>query len=349
MNRIVYFPNNKLGFSLIELMTATAISLILLVLVLQTVDSISKIGRRVKANVETFQSARTGFEALTRHLSNTTLNTYYDYFDANGIVRTPGNAFFSPAYYGRNSSLHFVCGSTPSLTGLTAIRHPGHSIFFQAPRNYSANSQIDRTQGIMNACGYLVQHGQPPVRPGFLSSLTANGPYRYRLMEFLQPSEELSVYTQSGTGWFTNQLTGNLNTLAENVILLAILPKLPADQDPTGTLISPNYAYNSRANASSFTGTPPRQPINAHQLPPIIHITMVAIDELSAGRLEAKFGTAAPTLGLETLFNNASQYDADIQTLEAILNGITSTNDIPLSYRIFEAEIRIPGAKWSGN
>ncbi|MEQ1853294.1 MAG: hypothetical protein ABMA01_17075, partial [Chthoniobacteraceae bacterium] len=89
-----------------------------------------------------------------------------------------------------------------------------------------------------------------------------------------------------------------------------------------------------------------------NQLPPVVQVAMVAIDEPGAELLADKFGSD-PFLGINysTLFRNPSMLednpataapgDGDLAKLEAILAAKR------ISYRIFSTNVSIRGAKWS--
>jgi uncharacterized protein (TIGR02599 family) len=98
---------------------------------------------------------------------------------------------------------------------------------------------------------------------------------------------------------------------------------------------------------------PPDAEINPkNQLPPVVQIVMVAIDETSAARLASEHA-GVQNLGLETddLFRDASRLeddrstpepgDGDLHTLEQRLIAAR------IHYRIFSTNVAIRGAKWS--
>jgi uncharacterized protein (TIGR02599 family) len=176
-----------------------------------------------------------------------------------------------------------------------------------------------------------------------------------------QATENLQIYSSSnGTAWFQDPLgfgsiTVNassrpVNVLAENVIALAIIPKLSSTEDPTGAaLVKTDYNYDSRtsksysstsASGTSMSGT------TLHQLPPLVEVIMVVIDETSAQRLAEQNGNREPDLGQKDLFktiSSSADVDANIDTLEKTLL------DKKLNYRIYRSVAGIRGAKWSAN
>jgi uncharacterized protein (TIGR02599 family) len=183
-------------------------------------------------------------------------------------------------------------------------------------------------------------------------------------MELMQPANSLSIYqytsgkdgsgkpknlTYTGKEWFSDAFnppaTAPVHVLAENVVALVILPKLSSQEDPDGTRLAPNYRYDSTETSTDPTINP------KNQLPPVVQITMVALDEKSAVRLEQTHGTTMPDFGLNmgSLFVNASQYEGDL-TVDPD-DGTTSLEegliDQNLNYRIFTTNVSIRGAKWS--
>jgi uncharacterized protein (TIGR02599 family) len=190
---------------------------------------------------------------------------------------------------------------------------------------------------LLNACGYFVAFCKDPSRPSFLGTLPNPAPdaFRFRLMQVLQPSQKLDVYASvSGNGWFTGPLaTGEASPsqVAENVVALVILPKYPA-RDAGAPALS--YAYDSRAGQSTYPQTQTQ-----HQLPPLIEIVMVAIDDVSAKRLES--GSTQPDLGIGALFSDATRLEDDLKALESALQSRRIT------YRVFRTTVALRNSKWS--
>jgi uncharacterized protein (TIGR02599 family) len=80
------------------------------------------------------------------------------------------------------------------------------------------------------------------------------------------------------------------------------------------------------------------------QLPPLVQVTLVAIDETTATRLA--HGSIPPDFGLDPLFmagqsNSADHYADQLRTL------IDALNSRRLSHRVFTTTVSIRGAKWS--
>jgi uncharacterized protein (TIGR02599 family) len=275
---------------------------------------------------------------------------------------------------------------------------------------------------LLNACGFYVQFTNnsswiPPI-PQFLTPNSPSNLYRYRLMEMLQPTEDLEVYSDpalatnvpnianptftnqyqsvyppkydpGGTAtaynyssavttynWITHATTATANgvpsyvrPLADNIIALIIQPMVdPADYAaypndtppltfptsllPNDTPTSFDYTYDSRRDTINVAATLPQQ-LEQNQLPPMMQVTMVAIDEASAIRLAAQYGTASPDLITKaeayndgsppdgTLFTQTSNYAADLLQLTSYLTSIH------VRYRVFTAQVPMFNAKWT--
>ena len=324
------------GFTILELLVAMAILSIMVVLMLGVLQSTSDAWRRNTDRTKAFAAARAAFESMTRSISAATLNTYQDYYDANRSNRPSGSLTFVPAVYGRRSDLHFTTG-TNLVTG-----QRGGAIFMTVPFDYESNNTNDYSSGQLNGIGYFVRFTTNSLRPAGVT----NNPYRYRLMQFLQPTEELMVMNTTNTAWFTTDVNANTNIfpIADNVVAFAIVPQLSDRENASGTALSSDFSYNTRM---TWPTSAANQPTNMHQLPPVVQVIMVVLDESSARRIEN--GSTEPTaeLGFDpaSVFTNTSSTN-----LEASLKSISdalSTNR--LNYRIFRSEIPIRSAKWTIN
>jgi prepilin-type N-terminal cleavage/methylation domain-containing protein len=377
----VQIGSPRQGFSLVEMLVACAILVIILAIVFELTSQVNQVWRSSTSRIQTFQEARAGFEAMTRRLGQATLNTYYDYYQNSSgtyTLRTTANtATFVPSTYDRVSDLHFISGQAGTLlaSSPTAITTQTHAIFFQAPLGYSVSYQ--RLDNALNACGYyLLFDAATSSVPASISSAPTYKPrYRFRLMEMLQPTESLGVYYGGVNDWFVNNAASNSRILAENVIALALLPELPPTKDATGTALAPAYNYDSRIplgatadpnwpsaspafppdsfTATSSTGTTVTV-TRHHQLPPIVRVVMIVIDEPSAIRLQGN-STAVPAainLSGTTLFKNATNLTSDLQSVENICNataGNLTGNTLRLNYRIFDSQVILRDAQWSND
>ena len=335
----------KGSFTLVEMLVAVAVLAIILAIVFTMTQQAADIFKKTSGQMEAFRSARNAFETMTRQISLATLNNYYDYLDASGAPLTSANSTnFAPASYALTSNLHFVSGK--SL--LTTPPQVTQSLFFQAPLGYTTTGTYQGLGNLLNAVGYYIEYSTN-APPNFLSSSSAN--YRYRLMEFLQPTESMTVYTTSlaastANNWFTVPLAtppAPVHLLADNIIALIILPRNSLG-DSSSARLTTDYEYDTRA----LTGTPPT-PLN--QLPPIVEVVMVAIDEASASRLahSAVAGTQPSeiTTALAGLFQKPSttasisddQLTADIKTLGDRLSGSH------IRFLVFQTNVPLRGSK----
>ena len=291
------------GFTLLEVLVATAILAMLVAILATALSSSSRTIRRAGEQLEAFREARAAFDALGRTLRTATLNTYWGYDDPN-----------QPSRYVRKSELHFVAAF--------------NALFFQSGQSYQSEGSRALT-GLLNTCGFYVKFGPNDPPAGVAAR------HRYRLKQLLLPGEKMTAYAttaQDDTAWFTEHLDQSV-TLAENVILLLAVPAVN-DAGLTKT-----YNYNSRAGAADNP-----QPATAHQLPPAVDVTMVAIDESSALRMEnGETPPAAVESALQGLFTDPGRYDADMKTLQERLAAARP----PIGFRIFRAAVPIKEAKWS--
>jgi uncharacterized protein (TIGR02599 family) len=337
------------AFTLVEVLVASAVLLILMVILANMVSLTSSTWTRTKRSVEQFQQARTAFEVVARRLSEASLNTYLDYQDASGNVRTEANSRnFTPTKYVRRSELRFLSG--PNLTGNPS--HTTHSIFFQAPQGASDSAQ--GLEQLLNTCGFFIELGSDANWiPSALPPTFAKE--RFRLKQLVEPSEKMGTYrllaanpNSTSRDWISDALGDDksLSVVGENIIALVLLPKLSAADQAAGgyneDALAPDYLYDSTGKASDPVLNP------SHQLPPVVQVTMIALDEASATRLGTDGQNELKTL-LDGLFQKVGSttdsskigYAKDLTDLEAFLNARR------LSYRIFTSNVSLKAAKWS--
>lgn len=168
-------------------------------------------------------------------------------------------------------------------------------------------------------------------------------------------------------GWFTDPIKRErsvrpVRVLAENIVALVILPRLtpqdeaarakstPAKLEP----LCPLYDYDSKrlSNTAAGIGNPTLKASDPdlnpkNQLPPVVTVAMVAIDETSAQRL----GDPSLNLTLTDLFKESKNLEDDPRTTEPGDGDLYKLErqliDKKLTYRIFVSNIGIRGAKWS--
>ncbi|PTY06816.1 prepilin-type cleavage/methylation domain-containing protein [Verrucomicrobia bacterium LW23] len=361
------------GFTLIELLVASTALLLIMFVIFSITDKTSDMWKNASLKIRQFRASRQAFDSMTQRLSDATLNPYLDY---EYPLKSDGSPDTSkaPTRYVRQSELRFISGYAKELLGTPSV-HPTHAIFFQAPLGYTENKKYGSFENLLNTWGYFIEFGDDmDHRPPFITESLAPRRYRYRLKEMMEPSENLTLYsytsghvdndptkpprnlsyftnpaltgltqpsglTPSGSGkeWFTTPLQPDrklTRPVAENVIALILQPRVSlAEENLAGTMLAPTYNYDSTAVRTNAA-------LNSrNQLPPIIQITMVVIDEASASRLDK--GPIPPDFGLSTLFQDATKYDLDLKTLETTL---AARN---IGFRTFTIALTIKGAKWS--
>lgn len=241
-----------------------------------------------------------------------------------------------------------------NVSPLNAVQPPGMAdtfipfmgIFFQAPVGFSTNTANAPLQNLLNTWGYFIQYGDDANEKQFRERFNVKGKPRVRgrLMELMEPTENLGVYSSTGgTDWIN--ITTNTHVLAENIIGLVIFPKLALSDMTNGytpASLAPFYTYESYGqNASNAVSgsTPPLYTLN--QLPPCVQVTMIAVDEVSAVRFPKQIEQIVK--GADSLFKNSAYYDLDIQKIQDQL--IRSK----INYRVFSTDVMIGGAKWSSS
>ena len=341
---------SRRGFSLVEIMVSMGILTLILLVLVSLTDSVRRTWTYTTAKTEQFRDARAAFEAISRKLSQATLNTYLDYdypLTASGKADTTQ----LPTRYARQSELRFISGTAQTLIGSGSCTT--HAVFFEASIGYSEKSDYSDLQTLLNTCGYFIEFGDDTaMRPEFITTAIVPPRYRFRLMEMVEPSESLTLYKYTsgypgyaGTEWFATPLglsSRPVQVRAENIVALVILPKLAPEEDSTGAKLAPAYSYDSTQTKADSTINP------KNQLPPVVQITMVAVDEASFNRYMGSNKTM-PDLGLTTLFTTVGDvknptnagYAKDLRTLETTLRALK------LNYRIFTTNVSIKNAKWS--
>jgi uncharacterized protein (TIGR02599 family) len=347
------------AFTLIELMAGTAVLLVIVAMLLGATNHATGVLRRTTGKIEQFGEARRGFENVTRRLASATLNTYWDY----SYTVVSGSKV--PSAYVRQSELRFRSGSMEKLVSPNGVSRPGHGVFFQAPTGSVEDAdRLDVLGHTLNTWGYFLEIADDrEFIPSVLRDLQKPR-RRSRLLELQQPTERLSIY-RSGTSpanwWYADSINlaenRPVHVLAENIVSLVILPRLSRpDEIARGNkpALCPAYDYDSTRTSNHTPAlNPPDAEINPkNQLPPVVQVVMVAIDEISAARLDAAHPNAK-NFGVETgdLFKDSALLednantpeggDGDLHTIEQRLIEQKAT------YRIFSTSVAIRGAKWS--
>lgn len=341
------------GFTLLEMLVAVALVCVVMVLLFGIISTATTGMRKASDRTTAYRGAREAFDVITRSLSQATLDTYYDYYDGSRrsrqeMAKGGDLASFQPDVYGRYSDLHFVSG--PDLLP-APWQQSTDAVFFQAPMDSSRDAQNAGLEGTLNICGFFVSFGSDDSEiPSFLGPELVTRQNRYRLYRMVQPTEGSTVYDTQNRSWFENPLHGistasaaraaGVYPLAENIIALVILPKYALEGN--GDELASDFRYDSRLQ----NWTAGDQPEQMHQLPPLLEVVMVAIDETSAARLLRGVTTetsAAAALGIDphSLFKQASNLEADLKSLGDALaaKGV--------GYRAFRTTIPLRSGKWN--
>lgn len=358
------------GFSLVELGISISVIVLLLVLLSQILGDTQKVWARTRSRTAQFRDARAAFEAMSRRISQVTLNSYWGYRkDASG----------APVLYERQSELHFVCGPAanliPRASGEASVA--GHGIFFQAPLSMTGGSAaLEQMDDLMNAWGYYVEFNSDlPQRPDFLREDVIRHPERrrFRLMEFRLPSEKLDLYrlvasaaapsgpkmpwieaqtTRAGLyEWFTLHLSTYAEPLADNVLAFLIKPVVPSlnatQPSDFARSINADPLYDTRRYQWESTGqaTSSYARYSRHQLPPELQLTLVALEEDSWAAIpEDKLEEMTTQLTLlvnQQLFARPADFTQDISFLQQELTRLG------LKHRIFTTAIPLRAARWT--
>jgi len=147
----------------------------------------------------------------------------------------------------------------------------------------------------------------------------------------------LSVYAdREGTHW-VGDLAQQAVAVSENVVHLSLWPRLPEGEDAAGSTLTDDFTYDSREGAGLTN-----QPRTAHQMPPVVQVTMVALDEKSAARVCVG---ATPPEAIQAAFDGLfalseqEQYERDLGVLETRLAAAG------LHVRIFSARVAVRESK----
>lgn len=320
------------GFTLPELLVAMTVLSILLLMLSELLNQVQKTWTFSENRISQFREARVGFDIITKNLSQAALNTYWEPEkdpDSQVILR-----------YKRQSELHFKSGKATEL-GLDS-KAVTHALFFQAPLGFSL--RFNNLGTLYNARGYYVEFSDDlRFKPSFVK---AQPKYRFRLMEYLPPAEENQIYNDGDEErynnleadydkWYRYNLPEHTHPLADNIVALIVSPRESLGDASTAAgvyKLAPNYSYDS--NDVNLD--------NPQQVPPLVHVTMVAIDESSAVRFEK--GAAAPREimdAVDSRFTSVASYASDLAAMEQELRG----KDV--NYRVFSSMVAIRSSKWS--
>ncbi len=361
------------SFTLVEMLVAIAILTILFLLGAQIISKTSSIWVYSTSKTNQSREARVAFSSLVSRLSKATVDQYYGYTNYN--VGSSSAPIYVPGNYVRRSELRFISG--PSSTVCPSVTSsPTHAVFFVAPLGIvSDTTDYGHLPSLLNVCGYYIQWTATDLdRPAILPS---NSMYRFRLMQFIQPAEQMSVYsstipnaptpvyspvpgpalTGGGSGnspafsfvtttppWQTTALANSpsgIHQLAQNVIALLLLPAMSVS-DTTGTL-STTFVYNSETANSN----PAISPLD--RAPPVMQVVMYTIDDKSALRLAQ--GPSIPNLYIDTsgnpIFTNPAILFPSPSDMGDLARFEATLAKNKLTFRRFDASVQLPRQPWN--
>lgn len=274
------------GFTVVELLVASVVMVIVLGMVLQMTASVADVWKKTTSKISAFQGARAGFDAMARALGQATLMSYYDYVNGDVIPQPRnGDATFTPMGYARASELHFLSGPSEGLVpGGNSNNTQGHAVFFQAPLGVvKSPGDFRGLNNLLNAVGFFLEYSDDKsVWPAFIRNLMGTeNRYRFRLMQWIQPSEEFKVYEStkpSGSppayrynrNWINNHLVdigfsgltppsgkSRARAIGSNIVMMVIRPQIsfvdeeelvgPITDNRYGGKLAPRYLYDSRS------------------------------------------------------------------------------------------------------
>jgi uncharacterized protein (TIGR02599 family) len=234
--------------------------------------------------------------------------------------------------------------------------------------------------------GYFVELGSDAnYRPTFLSqepyTTTVPVKSRLRLMEWSPTAEMNDIYSSAFRSnpssikqWYQDPTSGALASevkssddtaaaagghyftrpIAENILALIIAPQT----ENTGTSgnvsasvysIAPNYLYDSALVGSATSSSSPQG--TQHLLPPLLKVTMIALDERSGDSMSSINNSEVQNKvlsGLSSLFQSASSYTSDLEGTPDTAGALkTLLLQAKLNYRVFTTTIALRQARWS--
>lgn len=340
------------AFTLVELLVSMVVLSIIMFVSASFVTQTQRTWTQSSARVEQFREARMAFETITQSLRQATLNPYLAYRYNTGPTPTiPASQDEAPQEYLRNSELQFACGkSGVLLSPPSGGQLVTHGIFFQAPMGVSDRDGYEALNRLLCGRGYfLLESDDSSFRPAHVTQSRT----RFRMWEFRPPSERNEVYGTTANAWYKEAATQTVQTgetvtkpsysrpVAENIIALVVSPRVTENDavlsGRLATWIAPNYQYDSM-EVNGATSQHPQG--TQHLLPPVVQVTLVALDEGSAARV-AEAGADGAPLVPEGLFADCGKFAEDLASLE------TSLINQKLNYRVFSAAVALRNSKWN--
>ncbi len=304
------------GGSLVELLVSLAVTAILLVIMVQALGGVQRAWNTTRSSASREGTAQQALAVLAQNITAATLNPRQR-FDV------PDN----PAELITDSDLHFVCGPSAELLPKMPLAC-GDALFFQRPNS----------EGLLEGCGFYVQYGinSAGVPNALRNNLEAH--YRFRLIMFRQPAQELAVLPSGPVGraalydWFNGQFTTVDKTLSHTAVavdnVLALLVRTAPDDQ---------RCYDTRRHQwEPFLS--PEAARSRHRLPRSLELTAITTDETAWSRLSPRATVGAAREIEEFLrahFKTSSVYSIDLEAMRHLADKLrlpieTATIVVPL-------------------
>jgi uncharacterized protein (TIGR02599 family) len=369
--------SKRRAFTIAELLVSSAIIVVLTGLLATLLNRTGSLWTEARARVDQFRQARTAFEAITTRISQATLNTYWDYDNAVAPTRYERRSELRFVSGPCDKVLQGVPNSG---------ERPTHSVFFQALAGITGDVRYTGMENTLNTFGYFVEARDDNfIRPAFISSEIISNVYGYRLIEMRDATETNAVYNYTsppkppvggtppppyrGKNWYTDLFKVTTGTtsgapeyrpqvLADNIIALILIPRLSAEDearikgasvtvDPHSSPLAPKYEYDS---SPPLNPPPPSQQnpalYTSNQLPPLMQVTLVAIDAASARKLNLSAKSKDP-FGISGKFKETKDFGKDLYASECVKSLERTLLSKRVNYRIFTNTVSIKAARWS--
>jgi len=358
------------GFTLIEIVVSSVVFAVLLLGIATIVNQAQIHWSRTQNVARQFRESRIAFDQLSRNLTQATLAPHWDYReeedDGTGAGADRDNRTeivpLRQERYQRLSELHFFVDQTDNRLDQIAEddrEYRSHMLGFHAPLGDAEHGAYRSLRALIAGRAYYLEFGDDlDRRPVFVKEMDDDEMtprYRYRLIEYRPPSDRNTIYAD-GLGldgdeeinqWYLpvggkrDQPNPFARVLAENVIALIVSPR-NATQSRQGQRVfelAPFYSYDS-ADPSKAEGQPPE---TQNLLPPLVDLTIVAISEVSASRLQDRWEEKEPPeLAFDkNWFTETTRYYADLRALEQQLQ----VNNV--EYRVFTSLVKLRSSQFS--
>ena len=238
--------------------------------------------------------------------------------------------------------------------------------------------------------GYFINWGDDKYfRPSILSSSNSVPTRtRYRLMEYNPTAEMNRIYDSTlrpivsptnpsvnfSKKWFQDAVSESaqaqsddkdtttthrafVRPVADNIIALVISPQIPnnATGNENVTKYAPNYTWDSTQTQNPGAPTPPNvagqiSQGTQHLLPPLLNITMIAVDSVGGETLAQSANGIQKELSDELAkdFKSATGYNDPDSAYNKDLASVTSLLvKKHINYRVFTTTVILKQAKWS--